>query len=83
MILSATIVKTPIKVRVCDECNEHIWPKTPTLKLYGMAHLEDKPYNLFFHLICNEPGKYAEVGNPKVVEAFRLYNETFFEEEKQ
>lgn len=50
MILSARMVKNPIKIKSCEYCTRLIFSNM--LKLYGMAHSEDSPYNLFFHSAC-------------------------------
>ncbi len=52
MILSAKIVKNPEAIKNCDECG---WPIFKhMLKLYGMAHQEDKPFNIYLHPDCAE-----------------------------
>ena len=48
--LSAKIVKRPRVIKFCNECG---WPiSTGMLKLYGFAHYNEKPYNLFYHPVC-------------------------------
>lgn len=50
MVLSARVVRDLQVVKYCQECG---WPIfSQMLKLYGMAHLEEKPHNLFFHPDC-------------------------------
>lgn len=67
MILSAKVIKNPRKERRCEGCERLIQGRQ--LKLYGMAHIEDKPYNLFFHLKCEGTVNMAE--DPKVQKALR------------
>jgi hypothetical protein len=49
MVLSARFIKAPQSLVHCDHCG---WPVCAHIRLYGMAHREEKPYTLRFHPDC-------------------------------
>ena len=48
--IAVTIIKKPRKYRRCDECGKSL--DGETIRLYGMAHHGEKPYNLYLHRSC-------------------------------
>ncbi len=50
MILSARLVQNPQNTIYCSECNRSI--SKNAIRLYGMAHPEEKPHILNFHYKC-------------------------------
>ena len=49
-IISLTVVKHPRKTRRCDNCFRYIDGETS--RLFGMAEIGDKPYDVFVHRSC-------------------------------
>ncbi len=49
-IISLSVVKHPRKMRRCDNCLKYI--DGETIRIYGMAEIGDKPYDLFLHRSC-------------------------------
>ncbi|KKN59254.1 hypothetical protein LCGC14_0543530 [marine sediment metagenome] len=47
MIISASIIKRPCKVRQCENCHSPIDGKQ--LRLYGAAETSDPPYVIYIH----------------------------------
>jgi len=48
--IGVTIIRKPRKYRRCDDCGKSL--DSETIKLYGMAHHDEKPYNLYLHRSC-------------------------------
>ena len=55
MIISASIIKKPRRIRKCDTCHREI--TGPTLRLYGSAGRGDPPYVVYIHPDCTESGE--------------------------
>jgi hypothetical protein len=49
-IISMRIIKKPRKQRRCDECGKYL--DGETIRLFGKAADDDKPYPLFLHRTC-------------------------------
>ena len=71
MILSARVIQIPEKIRQCAWCEQPIMASQ--LKLYGMAHSEEKPYNIFFHPDCSLPIGVSQ--EPKIQDALGILRE--------
>lgn len=71
MILSATAVKSPRLFRTCAECEVPI--VAHQLKLYGMADVGDKPYNLYYHPECIKMLWIRD--EPKIADALKVLDE--------
>ena len=52
MLISATIIKRPRRVRVCNHCEVMI--VRDALRLYGAAEKCDKPYVMWLHPDCTD-----------------------------
>lgn len=48
--LSLRVIKKPRKIRRCDTCFRYI--DGETIRLYGMAFIGEKPYQVFLHRNC-------------------------------
>ena len=64
MLISASIIKRPRRVRVCDLCEVMIVQNA--LRLYGSAETGDKPYVMWLHPEC------TDWQDPKVLRAKRV-----------
>ena len=61
MLISAKAIKNPRTVRTCADCGEAIYGSS--LRLYGAAFKEDKPYVVYTHPEC------TQWPDPKILEA--------------
>ena len=61
MLISANIIKKPIKSRICDDCHKVI--NGATLRLYGGGEVQNKPSVLYLHPDC------TSWDHPKILEA--------------
>ena len=61
MIISASIIKKPRKIRYCSVCNKEIIGET--LRTYGSAHSQDPKYCLYTYIECSK-----NFSDPKIKE---------------
>lgn len=74
MIISATVIKKPRRLRQCEECGKVI--NGTTLRLFGAAFYGDSPYAVFMHPSC------CVWTHPKIIAAIESISPTVGQNEK-